>query len=76
MADETVRPNILFVICDDLGINDLRCYGRKDHNTPNLDHLAEQGVRFTSAYASQPICSQRSMNSWVPKWLFSRTPPQ
>ncbi len=50
-------PNIVFVICDDLGINDLHCYGRKDHRTPNLDRLAEQGVRFTSAYASQSICS-------------------
>ncbi len=51
------RPNVLFVLCDDLGINDLRCYGRADHNTPNLDRLAAQGTRFTSAYASQPICS-------------------
>lgn len=50
-------PNIVFVICDDLGINDLHCYGREDHNTPNLDRLAEKGVRFTSAYASQAICS-------------------
>lgn len=50
-------PNIVFVLCDDLGVNDLHCYGRKDHNTPNLDRLAEQGTRFTSAYASQAICS-------------------
>lgn len=51
------RPNIVFVLCDDLGVNDLHCYGRDDHNTPHLDRLAEQGVRFTSAYASQAICS-------------------
>ncbi len=51
------RPNILFILCDDLGINDLHCYGREDHNTPNLDRLAAQGMRFTSAYACQPICS-------------------
>ena len=50
-------PNIVFVLCDDLGINDLHCYGREDHNTPNLDRLAETGMRFTSAYASQAICS-------------------
>lgn len=50
-------PNILFVLCDDLGINDLNCYGREDHYTPNLDALAVQGMRFTSAYASQAICS-------------------
>lgn len=51
------KPNIVFVICDDLGVNDLRCYGRPDHHTPNLDRLAAQGMRFTSAYASQAICS-------------------
>ena len=50
-------PNILFILCDDLGINDLGCYGRSDHRTPNLDSLAVQGTRFTSAYAAQPICS-------------------
>lgn len=50
-------PNIVFVLCDDLGINDLHCYGRGDHNTPNLDALAARGTRFTSAYASQAICS-------------------
>ncbi len=50
-------PNILFILCDDLGINDLHCYGRKDHHTPNLDKLARQGTRFTSAYCAQPVCS-------------------
>ena len=51
------KPNILFILCDDLGINDLHCYGRQDHHTPNLDRLAGQGMRFTSAYCAQPICS-------------------
>jgi arylsulfatase A-like enzyme len=50
-------PNILFILCDDLGINDLHCYGRQDHHTPNLDRLAKEGTRFTSAYCAQPICS-------------------
>lgn len=50
-------PNIVFVFADDLGINDLSCYGRKDQQTPNLDRLAAQGTRFTSAYCAQPICS-------------------
>lgn len=54
---KTRPPNILFILCDDLGINDLHCYGRKDHHTPNLDHLATQGIGFTSAYCAQPICS-------------------
>jgi arylsulfatase A len=50
-------PNILFILTDDLGINDLHCYGRKDHHTPNLDKLATEGARFTTAYCAQPICS-------------------
>ena len=50
-------PNIVFILCDDLGINDLHVYGRADHHTPNLDRLAAQGLRFTSAYCAQPICS-------------------
>ena len=50
-------PNIVFILCDDLGINDLHCYGRLDHHTPNLDRLASQGIRFTSAYCAQAICS-------------------
>ncbi len=50
-------PNVLFILCDDLGVNDLHCYGRQDHRTPNLDKLAGQGTRFTSAYCGQPICS-------------------
>ena len=56
-AQAPVRPNIVFILCDDLGVNDLHCYGRQDHRTPNLDRLASQGMRFTSAYCAQPICS-------------------
>jgi len=51
------KPNILFILCDDLGINDIHYYGREDHNTPNIDKLASEGTVFTSAYASQAICS-------------------
>ena len=50
-------PNIVFILADDLGINDLACYGRREHHTPHLDHLAAQGARFTAAYCAQPICS-------------------
>ena len=51
------KPNIVFILADDLGINDLSCYGRKDQPTPNLDRLASQGMRFTAAYCAQSICS-------------------
>jgi arylsulfatase A-like enzyme len=56
-AADTAKPNIVFILCDDLGVSDLHCYGRADHRTPNLDRLAGAGLRFTSAYAAQPICS-------------------
>jgi len=51
------RPNIVFILADDLGIYDLACYGRSEHHTPHLDRLASQGVRFTTAYAASPVCS-------------------
>ncbi len=51
------KPNIILILADDLGVNDLGCYGRRDHQTPNLDRLAGEGMRFTTAYCAQPICS-------------------
>jgi arylsulfatase A len=54
---EPVRPSIVFILADDLGINDLACYGRREHRTPHLDRFAAAGTRFTSAYCAQPICS-------------------
>jgi arylsulfatase A len=51
------KPNIVLIFADDLGINDLSCYGRKDQATPNLDRMAAEGMRFTCGYCSQPICS-------------------
>lgn len=51
------RPNILFILADDMGYGDLSCYGRPDYSTPNLDRFAEQGVRFTDAYAAAPVCT-------------------
>jgi arylsulfatase A-like enzyme len=51
------RPNILFILADDLGWGDLSCYGRPDYRTPNLDRLAHQGMRFTNAYSAAPVCT-------------------
>jgi arylsulfatase A-like enzyme len=56
-ADLAKRPNIVFIIADDLGWADLSCYGSKFHKTPNLDRLAAGGLRFTDAYAACPVCS-------------------
>ena len=50
-------PNIIFVLADDLSWSDLGCYGNRVHDTPNLDRLAKEGMRFTQAYAPAPICS-------------------
>ena len=51
------RPNILFILADDLGYGDLSCYGRPDYQTPVLDALAREGIQFTSAYAAAPVCT-------------------
>lgn len=51
------QPNIVFILVDDLGWSDLGCYGSTFYETPNLDRLASEGVRFTDAYASCPVCS-------------------
>lgn len=51
------RPNILFILADDLGWSDPGCYGGKYFETPHLDRLASEGLRFTEAYAPAPICS-------------------
>ncbi len=50
------NPNIIFIMADDLGYGDLGCYGQKLLKTPNIDKLAEQGLRFTQAYAGGPVC--------------------
>ncbi len=50
-------PNVLFILIDDLGWKDLGCYGSTYYRTPNIDRLAEQGVRFTDAYAACAVCS-------------------
>lgn len=51
------RPNILLILCDDLGWADLGCYGADLHETPNIDALAASGIRFTHAYSAAPVCS-------------------
>ena len=50
-------PNILLIVVDDLGYSDLHCYGNELVETPNIDRLASEGIRFTQAYASSTVCS-------------------
>lgn len=56
-AEKRNVPNVILILTDDLGINDLGCYGRREHRTPHLDRMAAEGMRFTAAYCAQPICS-------------------
>jgi len=51
------RPNIVLILTDDLGWADPGCYGSTFHETPNIDRLAAEGVRFTDAYSASPVCS-------------------
>nr|WP_231936278.1 sulfatase-like hydrolase/transferase [Bythopirellula polymerisocia] len=51
------RPNIIFILADDLGFNQVGCYGSTPIKTPNLDRLASNGIRFTQAYAGNTVCS-------------------
>src|SRR5215472_12432365 len=83
-----VLPNFLFILIDDMGWRDLGCYGSTFYETPNIDRLAAQSVRFTNAYAACPVCSptrasiltgkypaRLGLTDWIPgrkQWPTSR----
>lgn len=54
-ARQTEKPNILFILCDDMGYGDLGCYGQRYIHTPNIDRMAAEGMLFTQAYAGSPV---------------------
>lgn len=54
---QTVKPNIVFIMADDLGYADVSCYGQRDYTTPNVDRLAIEGLKFTQGYANSAVCS-------------------
>jgi arylsulfatase A-like enzyme len=56
-AGDPNRPNVIFILADDLGYGDLGCYGSPDIYTPNIDRIADQGARFTQCYAAGPVCT-------------------
>jgi arylsulfatase A-like enzyme len=56
-AHAQARPNVLFILADDMGYGDLSCYGRPDYETPALDGLADQGTKLTSAYSAGAVCT-------------------
>ena len=49
--------NVIFILADDLGVNDLSLYGSTFHETPNLERLAKWGVTFSNAHTASPLCS-------------------
>src|SRR5690349_7514706 len=51
------RPNLIYMMADDMGYADLSCFGRKTYQTPNIDQLAAEGLKFTNAYAGGPLCT-------------------
>ena len=56
-ASVRARPNIVFIVADDLGYADVACYGRRDISTPNIDGLAHGGVRLLQAYSNSAVCT-------------------
>lgn len=65
------RPNVIFILIDDLGWGDLGCYGNNFNETPNIDRLAAEGIRFNCAYASSTVCSPSRAGL-----LTGQTPPR
>ena len=56
-ADETSRPNVIFILMDDMGYSDVSCYGATKVSTPNIDRMAEEGMKFTDFHTGASICS-------------------
>lgn len=88
-SQEKHPPNILLIVVDDLGYSDLHCYGNKLVETPNIDRLASEGVRFTQSYASCTVCSPTrasimtgrnpvtvNITDWIPGHQDSRGGPR
>src|SRR5690242_7471517 len=87
-AAQRLPTNVVFILADDLGWRDLGCYGSGFYETPNLDRLARESVRFTNAYAACPVCSptrasiltgkypaRLHLTDWIPgrkQWPYAR----
>jgi arylsulfatase A len=67
-AAPATRPNIIFVLVDDMGYADLGCYGAKDIRTPHIDRLAREGVRFTDFYSNAPVCTPTRCGFITGRW--------
>lgn len=72
-AAEKARPNIIFILADDMGWGDLHCYGHPYAKTPHLDKLAAEGTRFQQFYATGVTCCP-SRTGFMTSWLPARYP--
>lgn len=64
-ADSGDRPNIIYIMTDDLGYGDLGCYGQKVIKTPNIDRMAREGIRFTDHYSGHTVCRPSRLVLWT-----------
>jgi arylsulfatase A-like enzyme len=80
-GQRALRPNIVLIVADDLGIGDVGCFGASDAKTPHLDRLAADGIRFSDWHANSPVCSpsraslltgKYPQHCGIPEILFSR----
>jgi arylsulfatase A-like enzyme len=78
------RPNVVFIMADDLGYGDLSCYGAHHFSTPACDRLAEEGLRFTDAHSPSAVCSptryavltgRYAWRSWLKNWVLMENHP-
>ncbi|MEP5237826.1 MAG: sulfatase-like hydrolase/transferase, partial [Flavobacteriaceae bacterium] len=82
--DHVSRPNVIFILADDLGYGDMSCYGATHFETPACDRLAQEGMRFTDAHSPSAVCTpsryglltgRYSWRSWLKNWvLFPQHP--
>jgi arylsulfatase A-like enzyme len=72
MAQGRTRPNVIVILADDIGYGDLGCYGATKVKTPNLDRLAERGVRFTDAHSSSATCTPTRYSLLTGEYAFRK----
>ncbi|MFT4689027.1 MAG: arylsulfatase A-like enzyme [Limisphaerales bacterium] len=68
-ADAARKPNIIYIMVDDLGYGDLGCFGQRSIKTPSLDKMAAEGMRFTSYYAGCTVCRPSRLSLWTGKHM-------
>ena len=66
------KPNIIFILADDIGYGDFGCYGAKQVRTPNVDRIAREGIRFTDAHASASVCSPTRYSFLTGQYAFRK----